>query len=111
MGNLELENKKCTPCEGGTKPLIREEIEPCLNQLKGWIVVEEHHLMKEYKFKDFKEALEFVNKIGEVAETEGHHPDIHLSWGKVEVIIWTHSIGGLSINDFIIAAKIDKLRS
>ena len=75
----------------------------------GWQVVNEHHLEKEYKFKDFREALAFTNKIGELAEAQGHHPDIYLAWGKVKVTIWTHKIDGLTESDFVLAAKADRL--
>ena len=74
-----------------------------------WKVVAEHHLEREYKFKDFKEALQFTNRVGELAEKENHHPDIHLSWGKVELTLWTHKINGLAESDFVMAAKIDEL--
>lgn len=83
-----------------------------MEDLKGdWKVVNEHHLEKEYQFKDFKEALDFTNQIGALAEEEGHHPDIHLGWGKVRIALWTHKINGLSENDFILAAKISRLKS
>lgn len=75
----------------------------------GWKVIDEHHLEKEYAFRDFKEALAFTNRVGEVAEQEGHHPDILLSWGKVKIELWTHKINGLSESDFIMAAKCDKI--
>jgi 4a-hydroxytetrahydrobiopterin dehydratase len=77
---------------------------------EGWKVVDEHHLAKDYSFKDFKEALDFTNRVGALAEEEGHHPDIHLAWGKVKITLYTHSIGGLSENDFILAAKADSVR-
>ena len=75
----------------------------------GWQVVEERQLEKEYRFKDFREALGFTNKIGELAEAQGHHPDIYLAWGKVKLVIWTHKINGLTESDFVLAAKADKL--
>jgi 4a-hydroxytetrahydrobiopterin dehydratase len=78
-------------------------------QVSGWSVVEEHHLAKTFLFPDFRTALGFVNRVGAVAEQEGHHPDLHLSWGKVEATIWTHKINGLTESDFILAAKIDEL--
>jgi len=86
-----------------------EEIEKLLPQLEGWHVMDEHHLQKLYRFKDFRESLEFVNRMGNLAEQQGHHPDICFGWGKAEVTIWTHKIDGLSESDFVLAAKIDKL--
>lgn len=108
---MDLLNKKCVPCEGGTKPLTGERIAEYLQVLTGWQVKEEKYLIKEYQCKDFTEALAFVNAIGEIAEAEGHHPDINLhSWNKVALTLSTHAIGGLSINDFILAAKIDAMK-
>lgn len=89
--------------------MTMDEVRPYLEEVKDWKVEEEKKLRREFKFKDFKEALAFVNKIGAIAEEEGHHPDIELGWGKVEVELSTHAIGGLSVNDFIMAAKIDKI--
>lgn len=105
----DLKHKKCVPCEGGVKPLTPDEYGAFLrSELSGWIAVEEKRIEKEYKFKNFKEALAFVNKVGEIAESEGHHPDINLhNWNKVTITLWTHAIGGLSENDFIMASKID----
>lgn len=77
---------------------------------EGWKVIDEHHLEKDYLFKNFREALDFTNKIGEIAEQEGHHPDIILSYGKVKIQLWTHKISGLSESDFILAAKCDKIK-
>ena len=105
----ELSSKQCVPCRGGVPPLAGEEIQRLLAQLNGWEVVREHHLKKNYGFKDFAEALAFVNRVGALAEEQGHHPDICFGWGKVEVTIWTHKIDGLTESDFILAAKIDKL--
>ena len=102
-----LASKHCVPCHGGVPRLKGEEIEQLLAQLEGWQVVEEHHLSKEYKFKNFADALAFVNRVGEIAEAEGHHPDIEFGWGYARVIIYTHAIGGLSESDFILAARID----
>lgn len=105
-----LAKKTCVPCRAGTTPLKGAELEQWIEKLQsGWKVIEEHHLEKEYTFPNFKKGLEFVNKIGEVAEKENHHPDIFLAWGKVKVILWTHKISGLSENDFILAAKCDQL--
>jgi 4a-hydroxytetrahydrobiopterin dehydratase len=106
----ELAARKCEPCEKGTPAVKGAELRQLYSQLDGWTLVNEHHLEKEYLFKDFREALDFVNRLGEVAEQEGHHPDIFLAWGKVKVTLWTHSVGGLSENDFILAAKADGLR-
>ena len=105
----ELSSRQCVPCRGGVPPLSGEEIRPLLSQLSQWEVVNEHHLKKEYRFKNFKEALDLVNRVGELAEEQGHHPDICFGWGKVEVTIWTHKIDGLTESDFILAAKIDAL--
>lgn len=105
----ELVRKKCVPCRGGVPPLGPEEIIPLLNQVSGWEAVERHHLSKSYSFPDFVTALAFVNRIGDLAEQEGHHPDIYLTWGKVALQIYTHKIDGLTESDFILAAKIDTL--
>ena len=105
-----LASKHCVPCHGGVPRLQGEEIEPLLAQLRGWQVVEEHRLSKEYEFKNFADALAFVNRVGEVAEAEGHHPDIEFGWGYARVRIYTHAIDGLSESDFILAARIDKGR-
>ncbi|MDO8566023.1 MAG: 4a-hydroxytetrahydrobiopterin dehydratase [Candidatus Moranbacteria bacterium] len=108
---MDLANKKCVPCEGGTKPLTGEQIAEYFQVLTGWQVVKEKEIIKQYQCKDFAEALAFVNAIGAIAEVEGHHPDINLfSWSKVALTLSTHAIGGLSINDFILAAKIDTLK-
>jgi 4a-hydroxytetrahydrobiopterin dehydratase len=107
----ELAQKSCKPCEGGSA-LKGQALRDLYGQLQtGWTMANEHHLEKEYRFKDFREALDFVNRLGEVAEREGHHPDIFLTWGRVKVTLWTHSVGGLSENDFILAAKADEVRS
>lgn len=105
--SCDLAKKSCIPCRGGIPPLKGEAINQLLQQLdNGWKVINEHHLEKEYAFKNFKDALAFTNKIGEIAEAEQHHPDIYLSYGKVIVTIWTHKIDGLSESDFILAAKL-----
>lgn len=107
----ELAKKKCIPCEEGVPPLEGDALEKLANDLKGdWQVINQHHLEKEFSFKDFKEALDFTNKVGQLAESEGHHPDIYLSWGKVQIALWTHKINGLSESDFILAAKIDHIK-
>lgn len=106
----DLLAKKCIPCSIGAPSLTKEEIEKLLPSLKeGWELLEDDKLEKTYKFKDFLGALDFVNQIGDLAEKEGHHPDIFLSWGQVLVQLWTHKIDGLHENDFILAAKIDEL--
>ena len=105
----DLADLQCVPCRGGVPPLNGAEIEELLKQLEGWQAVNEHHLQKTYRFQDFRESLEFVNRIGTLAEQQGHHPDICFGWGKAEVTIWTHKIDGLTESDFVLAAKIDKL--
>ena len=105
----DLTAKQCVPCQGGVAPLSGEQIKPLLDQLDDWNLVDEHHLTKTYALPDFKAALALTNRIGELAEGEGHHPDIHLAWGKVGVTTWTHKIDGLTESDFILAAKIDAL--
>jgi len=103
----ELAKKECVPCKGGVPPLKGQEIADLLGQIDGWEAVGEHHVTRTYAFKDFVSALDFVNKIGNIAEQQGHHPDIFLAWGKVRVEIWTHKIDGLTESDFILAAKCD----
>lgn len=103
----DLANQHCVPCRGGVPPLSGEALDTLANQLKTWTVVEGHHLQRRFEFPDFLQALDFTNKIGAVAESEGHHPDILLAWGKVEISIWTHKIDGLTESDFVLAAKID----
>lgn len=106
-----LIHQKCVPCEGGTAPLTPEEYAVYKKEIGDtWQVIEEKKIEKLYKFKDFKEALAFVNKVGEIAEQEQHHPNINLfGWNKVKITLFTHAIGGLSVNDFIVAAKIDRI--
>ena len=107
---MSIADKKCQPCNSKTPPLSAERAEKLLEELNAdWQIVEGHHLRREFRFKDFAAALEFVNRIGEIAESENHHPDIHLAWGRVVVEIWTHAIDALSENDFILAAKLDQL--
>jgi 4a-hydroxytetrahydrobiopterin dehydratase len=103
-----LAEKSCIPCRGGVPPLTAEQIKPLAAEVPGWDVIENHHIEKEFKFRDFKSALEFTNKVGAIAEEQAHHPDIYLAWGKVRVTIWTHKIDGLTESDFILAAKIEK---
>jgi 4a-hydroxytetrahydrobiopterin dehydratase len=110
---MELEKEKCIPCQGGVPTLTDREIDLYFRELQHWSVVEKNgikRLERSFKFKDFAEALAFTNKVGELAEKEGHHPDILTEWGMVTVSWWTHKIKGLHKNDFIMAAKIDSLR-
>lgn len=107
----KLAEKTCVPCRGGVPPLEGEELERLHAELgSGWKVIDGHHLEKEFEFPDFVTALGFTNRVGELAEEQGHHPDIHLSWGSVGVTIWTHKIDGLTESDFVLAAKIEELR-
>jgi 4a-hydroxytetrahydrobiopterin dehydratase len=106
----ELSAKKCIPCSGDTPPLTEESVQRLQDELgHGWEVVDNHHLEKAYNFPDFRQALDFVNRVGGMAEEQGHHPDIYLTWGKVRITIWTHKIDGLTESDFIFAAKVEKL--
>ncbi len=105
----ELASKRCKPCEGGVPPLDQARIDDLLTQVAGWHIEQEFRLTKAFKFPDFVTALAVVNRIGEIAEEQGHHPDLHLSWGSVRVEIWTHKIDGLTESDFILAAKIDEV--
>ena len=107
----DLASRSCEPCRGGVPPLKGEALERLLEELgNGWRVIDEHHLEKEFLFDDFRQALDFTNRVGELAEAEGHHPDIHLAWGKVRLQIWTHKIDGLTESDFILAARADRCR-
>ncbi len=103
----ELANRNCVPCRGDTPPLKGEELEDLRRQVPDWEVVEEHHLRRAFKFKNFREALGFVNRVGELAEEQGHHPDISFGWGYAEVTVFTHKIDGLTESDFVFAAKVD----
>ena len=105
----ELASRQCVPCRGGVPPLNSEEIAKLSPQLEGWEVINNHHLSKSYKFSNFGEAQKFVNRVGDLAEEQGHHPDICFGWGRADISIWTHKINGLTESDFILAAKIDKL--
>ena len=106
-----LADKTCVPCRGGVPPLRGEELQSFLKQVPGWEVANEHHLEREFRFPDFKAALDFVNRVGAIAEEQGHHPDILLSWGKAQITMWTHKVDGLTESDFILAAKINRLKS
>jgi 4a-hydroxytetrahydrobiopterin dehydratase len=105
----DLAQRDCVPCKGGTPPLHGAALSALQRQLDGgWNVVEGKRLEKTYKFPNFVDALGFVNRVGEVAEQQGHHPDLELGWGRVKVTLWTHAIGGLSESDFVMAAKADQ---
>lgn len=106
----KLHEKKCAECTIGGTPLSHGEILDYLELLDdSWEVVDDHHLKRVFKFKNFRQALDYTNKVGELAEEEQHHPDIELSWGKVVITLFTHKIGGISESDIVFAAKIDKL--
>lgn len=115
----DLLKKRCVPCEGGAMPLNLEEIEKYMEQVSGWTLTSDEdpsvalvnaRISKEFKFRDFIGAINFVNNISEIAESENHHPDIHINYNKVVLELYTHAIGGLSENDFIIAAKVDAIK-
>ena len=105
----DLASRDCAPCRGGATPLKGEELSKLLSEVNGWQAVNEHHLTKSFQFADFSAAQHFVNRVGAVAEQQGHHPDICFGWGRAEITIMTHDIDGLSENDFILAARIDQL--
>ena len=106
----DLSTKSCVPCRGGIPALQGNELEDLQRQVPDWVVVNGHHIKRAFTFPDFASVLAFVNKVGEVAEKEGHHPDIFLTWGKAEITTYTHKIDGLTESDFILAAKIDKIQ-
>jgi len=109
MNANDLATKTCVPCRGGVPALKGAALQSLLTALDNhWQVIGEHHLEKEYTFNNFRDALDFTNRVGELAERVGHHPDIHLAWGKVRITIWTHKIDGLTETDFIFAAKTDQ---
>ena len=105
----DLADRECIPCKGGVPPLELDRIHELLAQLDGWRAEGAHHLEKQYSFSDFAAALEFVNRVGVVAEEQNHHPDIWFTWGKARIEIRTHKIDGLTESDFVLAAKIDRL--
>ena len=105
----ELAEKQCVPCKGGVSPLTGSELAPLAAEIPTWVVIEGHHLDRNYTFDNFRKALDFTNQVGELAEEQGHHPDIYLTWGRVGVKLWTHKIDGLTESDFVMAAKIEKL--
>ena len=105
----DLASKECVPCKGGTPPLDGSELETLARDLGGgWRVQGGHHLEKEYRFEDFRSAMNFAIRVGELAEEQGHHPDMYIAWGKVRLTVWTHKIDGLTESDFVFAAKVDK---
>jgi len=107
----ELAAKECIPCKGGVPPLKGDTLKQFQQKLgSGWRLVNEHHLEKEFTFKNFRDALAFTNRVGDLAEGQQHHPDIYLAWGKVKITIWTHKIDGLTESDFVLAAKIERLQ-
>jgi 4a-hydroxytetrahydrobiopterin dehydratase len=107
---MDLAKKKCRPCEGDMKALTPDEARALGGQVPKWkIRKDEPRLWREYTFKDFARAIKFINKVAEIAEGENHHPDIHVHYNKVKLVLWTHDLGGLSENDFILAAKLDGL--
>jgi 4a-hydroxytetrahydrobiopterin dehydratase len=105
----ELADKTCVPCRGDVPPLKGAELEELIGQVPGWEIVDEHHLRKEFRVENFRDALDLVNRVGKLAEEQAHHPDIAFGWGRVEVVIYTHKIDGLTESDFILAAKVDRL--
>jgi 4a-hydroxytetrahydrobiopterin dehydratase len=105
----ELASQNCVPCRGGVPPMKGLELDRMMKLVPQWKAVNEHHIVRTFTFQDFKQALDFVNRVGEIAEQQGHHPDILLAWGKAEFTLWTHKIDGLTPSDLIMAAKIDRL--
>jgi 4a-hydroxytetrahydrobiopterin dehydratase len=105
-----LSQRECVPCRGDVPPLTLAEQGSLHGELgPGWDVVDGHHLQREFAFKDFRSALEFTVRVGEMADEQGHHPDVHLSWGKARILVWTHKIDGLTESDFILAARAEAL--
>lgn len=106
---MGLADQQCVPCRGGVPPLPRDRVQALLAELDGgWRLSAEGHLLRRYEFDDFAQALAFANRVGAIAEREGHHPDLHVAWGRCDVEIWTHKIHGLTESDFYLAAKIDR---
>jgi 4a-hydroxytetrahydrobiopterin dehydratase len=106
----ELATKECVPCKGGVSPLEGKALQGLENEVGAdWKVIRGHHLEKEFTFKNFRDALDFTDQVGELAEAQNHHPDIYLAWGKVTITIWTHKIDGLTESDFVFAAKVQAL--
>lgn len=108
---MALAEKKCEACISATRSLSRAEFEGLLNELQSWTVVDDHHLLKSYKTRNFQEALDLANQVGGIAEEEGHHPDLLVRWGELKIEMWTHKVDGLTEADFVLAAKIDRLRA
>jgi 4a-hydroxytetrahydrobiopterin dehydratase len=107
---MDYAQRKCVPCEGGIPPLGAQAVDEALGTLDGWDAMEARtRIHKHYRFKDFVEAMRFVNAMATLAEAEGHHPDFTVHWNTVDVTLWTHAVGGLSDNDLIVAAKLDLL--
>ena len=104
-----LASKTCVPCRGGVPALKGDALTTLRAEIPQWNVVDDHHITRTFKFSDFRRALAFVNRVGELAEEQGHHPDVLLAWGKAEITLWTHAVNGLTESDFIMAAKIDRL--
>ena len=107
----DLADKTCVPCRGDVPPLRGKELEELESQLPDWEVVEGHHLRREFRFRNFREALDFVNRVGELAEEQGHHPDVEFGWGRAAITIFTHKIDGLTESDFVLAAKVDRVHA
>jgi 4a-hydroxytetrahydrobiopterin dehydratase len=106
---MALADQQCIPCRGGVPPLPRERIDALLRELEpGWALTDSGHLLRNYEFKDFATAMAFANRVGDIAEQQGHHPDLHVGWGRCGVEIWTHKIDGLTDSDFYLAAKADR---
>ncbi len=108
---MNLNKKHCVPCEGGIPPLSNEKEDELMKQIPDWLLVRDgtHKITRQFKFKNFIEAMKFVNEVADLAESEGHHPDIKIVYNKVRLDLFTHAVGGLSENDFIMAAKINNL--
>jgi 4a-hydroxytetrahydrobiopterin dehydratase len=106
---MALSDKTCIPCRGGVPPLKGQDLKALQEQLPDWDLIEEHHLRKTFEFSSFRESLDFSNRIGELAEEQGHHPEIHISFKKVNLEMWTHKIDGLTESDFVFAAKANQL--
>lgn len=109
MTQSNLTTKHCIPCESGTPPMSLDEAQKLLNETLGWKMIGERKITREFNFEDFKEAMSFVNKVADIAEDEGHHPDIYIFYSLVRLTLWTHAAGGLTENDFILAAKVNEL--